>query len=206
MTDPYGGGIVKQLDAPEGNITGVSNYSPEVTKIQLEFFRKLLPNLQTLGFINNSGEVNSTILLEKIKVIAKELGIKIKEATAQNTNEAVFITRSILNGVDAIFIDNDNTALGAIKGIVDVSMKSKKPVFCSDIDTVNLGVLASVGPNQYKLGEQAAEMVLKILQNKEKIRNLPVKFASNNVYLVNKKSAETLGIKVPTDEFIEVVE
>ena len=48
-----------------------------------------------------------------------------------------FAVKSLLSaGVDAIFIDNDNTALGAIKGIVNSAMKSKVPVFCSDTDTI----------------------------------------------------------------------
>ena len=205
VTDPVNSGIIKDLNNPTGNITGVSNFSPDMIHKQLEFFKKLIPNLKRIAVIYNSGESNSIFLIEQIKDAAKQFDIVIKEGIAQNTNDAVFVAKSLLHNVDAIFVNNDNTALGAIKGIVDVAMKSYIPVFCSDIDTVKLGVLAAVGPDQYKLGENAGQIVVDIVKNKQNIHNTPVQYVKEYSYLMNTDSAKNLGIEVPNDPKIKII-
>lgn len=197
VTDPLGSGVIKNLEKPEGNVTGVSNFSPDITAKQFEFYKKLLPNLKKVGLIYNSGESNSVALLEKIKFEAEKHNISIKEVVIQNTNDAILATKSLLGNVDVILIDNDNTALAAIKGIVDIASKSNTPVFCSDIDTVALGVLAAVGPDQYKLGEKAGDFVVKVVKDGNAVAEIPVAFASDLEYLVNKEIAEKLQITIP---------
>lgn len=197
VTDPLGSGIIKDLKQPEGNITGMSNFAPDITSKQFDFYKKLLPNLKTIGVIYNSGESNSVTLIEKIKSEASKHGIEIKELVAQTTNDAVFGVKSLVGSVDAILVDNDNTALGAIKGIVDAASKANLPVLCSDVDTIELGVLAAVGPDQYKLGERAGEMVVEIVHDKVDVSELPVMFATDIQYVVNKKVADQLQITIP---------
>ncbi len=197
VTDPLGSGIIKDLNNPGGNVTGMSNFAPDITAKQFEFYKKLLPNLKTIGVIYNSGENNSVILLEKIKSEAKKYSIEIKEVVIQNTNDAIFGVKSIIGSVDAILIDNDNTALGAIKGIVDVALRANLPVLCSDIDTIESGVLGAVGPDQYKLGERGGEMVVEIVRDKVEIGELPVMFATDVKYVVNEKTAQKLQIAIP---------
>jgi putative ABC transport system substrate-binding protein len=198
VTDPVGSGIVIKLDKPEGNITGISNFTPDLTSKQFEFYKILLPNMKNLGVIYNSGESNSVFLIEKIKAVANKHNIAIKELAVHTTNDAVFGVKSLIGGVDAILIDNDNTALGAIKGIVDVALKANIPVLCSDVDTISLGVLAVIGPDQYKLGEHAGEMVVNIVHDKIPISDLPVMFASDIQYIVNKNTADKLQVAIPS--------
>jgi putative ABC transport system substrate-binding protein len=197
VTDPIASGIVKNLDRPEANVTGVSNFAPDITAKQFEFYKKLLPNIRKIGLIYNSGESNSIAIVEKIKIEAKKNNIDIKEVVIQNTNDAILAVKSIISSVDALLVDNDNTALSAIKGIVDIAAKSNVPVFCSDTDTVALGVLAAVGPNQYKLGEKAGELLVKIVNDGAAVAEIPVAFASDLEYLVNKEVAEKLQIIIP---------
>lgn len=200
VTSPQDSGIL------QNNVTGVSNFSHEMTTKQLEFFQKLLPNLKTIGIIYNSGESNSVTSLQRIKSETARLNIQIKEIVAQNTNEAVFAVKPLIGSVDAIFIDNDNTALAAIKGIVDTAMKAKIPVFCSDVDTVKLGVFAAVGPNQYDIGVKAAEMALKILHDKKTPNEIPVIDATSvkYEYVVNETSAQNLNISLPSNSGIRI--
>ncbi len=205
VTDPVDSGIIANITSPEKNVTGVSNSEPNITYKQLSFFKKLMPNLKTMGIIYNAGESNSAGLVEKVKEEAKKFNLSIKEAIAQNTNDAVFVAKSMLHDVDAIFINNDNTALGAIKGIVDTAMKSSVPVFCSDIDTVELGVLAAVGPEQYKLGEKVGKMVIDVVKNKKEIKDIAVEYSTDELYLVNINSAKKLKVEIQHDESITLI-
>ncbi len=47
ITDPVGANLVKNLDKPGGNITGVSDRNP--AKQQLELIKKLTPDVKTIG-------------------------------------------------------------------------------------------------------------------------------------------------------------
>ena len=205
VTNPLSSGIVENLDAPTSNVTGVSNLSPAITLKQIAFIKRILPNVRKIGVIYNSSESNSIVLIEKIKKVAGDYSIEIKEGIAQNTNDAVFATKALLNDVDAIFIDNDNTALGAIRGIIDVAMKSNVPVFSSDIDTVKLGVLGAVGPDQYAIGEQVGKMVLDVLQNHKEISLIPVTFPDQDLYVMNGTTAAKLQIPVINDDNVKII-
>lgn len=195
VTDPSG--IVKNLDHPQGNITGVSNFDPNITEKQFIFYKELLPHMKNLAVIYNSGESNSVFLVEQIKNIASKYNITIKEVVIQSTNDAILGIKSIIDSVDAILIDNDNTGLSAIKVIVDVASKFNKPVLSSDLDTVELGVLSAIGPDQYKLGRSAGDIVVKIINDKTALSQIPVIFANDIKYIVNKKVADTLQVIIP---------
>jgi putative ABC transport system substrate-binding protein len=199
VTDPVGSGIIVNLNAPEANLTGTSNFTPNITSIQLKFFKKLIPQLETIGIIYNPSETNSVKLVDDVKAKALEFNMKVKAVPIQDTNEAILTTRTILDKIEAIFINNDNTALGALKGIVDIAMKYKIPVFCSDMDTIPLGVLAAVGPNQFKLGQIAGKQAIEIVLHKKSVSGIPVKYAEDNEFVVNAETAAKLGIKLTID-------
>src|SRR3990167_10566919 len=60
VTDPLGAKLVSNLKAPDGHVTGVSNFIP--IEPQFKLFKKLVPNLRTIGVIYNPGEANSVAL------------------------------------------------------------------------------------------------------------------------------------------------
>jgi putative ABC transport system substrate-binding protein len=197
VTDPLLSGLVESLEKPGSNVTGVSNFNPNLIEDSLSFFKKILPNLKTLGIIYNPGESNSVILLEKTQEAAKALGIDIKTLPAQDTNEAVFAARNFAQSLDAIFINNDNTALAAIRGIVEAVHKI--PVFSSDLDTLDKGVLAVFGPDQYEIGQQVGKISLSLMNKKTFPQSTPVVFPDKNQLMINKEKAQELGIVIEAD-------
>ena len=61
VSDPVGAQLVKSMDKPGGNITGLSDMSPVAEHVAL--IKEILPNVKKLGFLYNSGEANSVSLL-----------------------------------------------------------------------------------------------------------------------------------------------
>jgi putative ABC transport system substrate-binding protein len=195
ITDPIGAGLAEN---PE-NITGVSNFVD--LEPQLELFKKIQPNLKTLGVIYNPGELNSISLNKKLEEVCPKFGIKLVLQSASKTSDVPQATTKLINKVDAIFITNDNTALSALQNIINIANKEQKPVYVSDTDSIELGALAALGPNQYKIGIQTGEIISKIL-NGEKISNIKIQFPSKTELYLNEKAAKTLDIKIP-DEIIQ---
>lgn len=163
VTDPLSAKLLTNLKAPEGHITGVSNFVD--VGPQLSLFKKLRPQLKTLGIVYNPGEANSVALLKMTELAAKEFNLALVTATASKTSEVLAASQSLCGKVDGIFINNDNTALSAFKSVVKASQSCDIPAFVSDVDLMDQGALAALGPNQVALGQQTARMVDRIIKN-----------------------------------------
>lgn len=194
VTDPLGSKLVPELTNPKGMVTGVSNFiEPEP---QLAFFKEILPKLKTLGIIYNPGEANSVALIAKMQQAAKTQHLELILAPANNTTEIPQAAQSLAHKVQAIFINNDNTALSAFDSIVKISNQASIPVFCSDTDMIKHGALAALGPNQYEIGKQTGKILLQIL-NGEKPANISVQFPLKLEKKINKNQAKKLHILIP---------
>ena len=195
VTDPISAGLVKNLQETKTNFTGVSNMISIAP--QLKLIKDILPNAKKLGIIYNSMEINSLEVLRKIKQLAARFDLEIVESVIASSNDVVMATQALANKeVDAIFVSNDNTALSAIKGITKISAKFCIPVFCSDVDTINSGVLAALGPDQYNIGIQTGKIIEKILIDGKMPSQIPVVFPEALEFRINMKVAQKLRIAI----------
>lgn len=191
ITDPLSAKLVESWENPGENISGISNFVP--VRPRFEFFRTLLPRLNSLGIVYNPGDANSLALLQEMEETAKEMGIELKTATASKTSEVFSAAQNLASKVDALFINNDNTALAAFDSVVRAGNMAQKPVFVSDLDVLEQGALASLGPDQYELGLQTAQMITRILKNPSQPLP-PVESAQKIESKVNDDQAKKLKI------------
>ncbi len=173
VTDPLAANLVKSLDRPGKNISGVSNFVP--LEPQLELFKKLQPSLKHIGVIYNNSELNSRSIVKKLEILCPKMGLELTEQSIANTASAAQASAKIASEVDAIFISNDNTALAALHTIVASANKVGIPVYVSDTDAVKLGAKAALGPDQYEVGLQTARMIARVLEG-EDINQIKVEF------------------------------
>lgn len=202
VTDPLSAGLVQTLEVPGQNVTGVSNRVDSVA--QFKVFKSIYPTLKTIGVIYNPGESNSVSLLESMINAAKKIDLVIKVAPANNTGEVQAAAKNIIDNVDIIFINNDNTALSALPSIIKVADDAKKPVFSSDIENIGQGVLAAVGPEQSKLGAQAAKMAVQAINNHGKVSDMPVEFPKVMSVVMDPDKAKLFGDKIVLKSNFEI--
>lgn len=165
VTDPLSAKLVSNLKAPQGQVTGVSNFV--TVSSQFAFFKKHFPNLKMLGVVYNPGEANSVSLIQAMEKTAKEFGLNLIKAASSKTSEVLAASRSLCGKVDAIFVNNDNTALSAFKSVVKATHECGIPAFVSDVDLFDQGAFAALGPDQVDLGRQTARMADFVLKNPE---------------------------------------
>lgn len=194
VTDPIQAKLLSNLNAPPNYITGVSNYVDVAQSLKI--IKGFLPKLSKLGVIYNPGEINSVILLEKLKQKAEDVGIEIQSVPAHSALEVANATKRLVNSVDAIFINNDNTSLSAFDAITKIANQHHVPVFVSDIDLTKQGAFVGMGPDQYQLGKQTGKMVYRILKG-EKPNQLPVLFPEKIEIYVNVNTEKKMGIVIP---------
>ncbi len=193
VTDPIAAGLVENMDAPEGNITGTSDDIP-VEKI-FDLASELTPDVKSFGLIYNAGEDNSVSVMEKTKAYLDSKGLTYTEATVASTGDVQTAAQSLLSSCDAMFVPIDNTVASAMSVLANEAINAKKPVYTAADSLVNDGGLATVGVNYTNLGTQTADMALKILTGTP-VSEVPVEVLKDNAIVVNTETAEAIGVDV----------
>lgn len=206
VTDPVEAGLVKSLKKPETNVTGTTDMNP--VREQLELLKEILPESKNVGVIYNAAEPNSVIQVNIAKEAAEKLGLKILEATVANASEVYQAVQTLAGKVDAIYTPTDNTVASAISAIVKVANDENIPIIGAERGHVDGGALATLGIDYYLLGKQTGLVAAKVL-NGEDPAGIPIEGSKDLKLIINKKSAEILGLVIPeqvlsrADEVIE---
>ncbi|MBY5464482.1 ABC transporter permease [Rhizobium leguminosarum] len=194
VSDPLGAQLVKNMDKPGGNVTGLSDMSPVAEHIVL--IKEILPDVKTIGYLYNSGEANSVSLLAVLKAEAEKAGLKVVESAATKSAEVQGAARALVGRADAIYIPTDNTIISALEGAVAVAEESKLPLFTADTDSVSRGSIAALGFNYYDVGKQTGDIVVRVLKG-ENPGDIAVKTAAGSDLVVNKAAAKKMGVTLP---------
>jgi len=194
ITDPVAAGLVKDLNMPGGNITGVSDLLP--VPEHMGMVKTFLPELKNLGVLYNAGEANSKVLVEEVTRVGKEMGFEVTGATVAKTGDVFQAAKSLVGKVDAIFIPTDNTVVSGLEAVVKVCDESDLPLFCADVDSVARGAVAAMGFDYYAHGRQTGAMAKRIFEGADPATT-PVETQEELSLHINAKSAAAMNVTVP---------
>lgn len=181
------------------NITGVSNNIPAAEIVKLIF--NFQPDCETIGFLYTSSETNSVSTINAAKAYCDQEGIAYKEAAIANLSELQAAAESLIaDGVDALYTGNDNSIASAMATYTDVAYSAGIPIYCGADSMVADGGFATIGVNYVQLGEQVADMVLKIMDGAAPA-DLPYETLSNYAQYVNLQAAERFGADFPESAY-----
>ena len=195
VTDPVDADLVKSLDAPGANVTGTSDLAP--IDEQFTLLQEVVPGAKKVGIVYSSGEANSLVQVAAAKEAGKELGIEIVEKTVTTGTDIAAATEA-LGDVDAIYVPTDNMVVSGIGSLVQVAEERKIPVIAAEAGTVEGGAALTLGIDYTKLGYQAGEMALRILEGADPATT-PVEISKEFAYVVNEGAAERMGITIPEE-------
>lgn len=191
ITDPVAAKLVKSLEKPGENVTGITDKPP--FRRQFEFIQELLPKVQKIGVIYNPGEANAVAALEEIHRVAKDLGLEILESVAIRSSEVGMAARRLVGTVDAIFIPPDNTVVSGLDPVIQLGHQHHLPIFAADIMLVKRGTAPMVGFDYYETGRQAGQMLGRILKG-ESPEEISVESPEKLTLKINLEAAEKMGI------------
>lgn len=197
VTDPVAAGLVDDLEAPGANVTGTSDQLP--TDRQLQVIQQILPDVETVGIVYSSAEVNAQVQAEAAIEAGKELGIEVLTATITNSSEVQQAAESL--DVDAYFVVVDNTVVSAMESMVQVAEQRQRLLVTSDPDSVQRGAAAALATDYRAQGVQTAGMIARIIEGADPA-STPVEFAESLELSVNAAAAERMGVTLP-DEVLE---
>lgn len=194
VSDPLGAQLVKDMQKPGGNVTGLSDMSPVADHVAL--IKEITPNAKTIGFVYNSAEANSVSTLAALKAEAEKAGLEVVESVATKSAEVQGATRALVGRADVIYIPTDNTIVSAFEAAVGVAVEAKVPLYAGDTDSVARGAVAALGFNYFDVGKQTGEIVARVLKG-EAPGDIPVRVAAGTDLVINKSAAAKMGVELP---------
>lgn len=195
VSDPVFSGLIKNPQAPEANITGVTDeVSLENRKAMFEILKELKPDMKSVGVVFNTGESNSQVQIEDIEKVAAEFGIKVEKVGIASITDISQALESIAKKTDAMMLINDNMIASSMELIAKTTKGKGIITISGDSSHVDSGALISVGISYFDLGVQAADMAKSILVDRIPISKIPVQSSNNFIKKVNTQTLKALGL------------
>jgi putative ABC transport system substrate-binding protein len=195
--DPVGLGLVASLARPGGNITGLSQMSPDLTGKRLELLKEILPKVTRVAFIRDPDNAGMTLRFKEAEVAAPALGITLQSLDVRSPNDLSTAFAAATNEhADALMITAPIAARYE-KQIADFAEKKRLPWTCDRMESVEqAGCLMAYGPSYSDLHRRAATYVDKILKG-AKPADLPVEQPTKFELGINLKTAKQIGLTIP---------
>ena len=208
-TDPVGNGFVASLARPGGNTTGLAGSSDDSAPKQLELLTTVMPRLSRVAILTNPHNPNSAAVIKSAQSAAEKVGLVVVPVEARSLEEiedafAAIAKQSIaavVVGLDAeFFVHRQQLARLAL----DNRLASMFPVR----DYAAAGGLMSYGESLQDFYHRAASFVDKIFKG-AKPSDLPIEQPTRFKLVINRKTADALGLTIPPQLYIfadEVIE
>lgn len=193
VTDPVKAEIVDDWEKPGGNITGTSDMATTLSE-QLQMFKKIDPNIKTIGILYNTSESNSEAQIEEVEALAPEEGLEIVTVGVSSVNELPQAIDSILSKVDALYNVSDNLVASSVELVTSKLVEKNMISVSAEESQVAGGILITNGLSYYELGKETAQMAKEILVDGKDPSSIAVKKADKTVTTVNMKTLKALGL------------
>jgi putative tryptophan/tyrosine transport system substrate-binding protein len=196
--DPVGGGFVASLARPGGNITGLSQLSPELSGKRLEILKEVVPKLSRVAIFGTSTSPGNAQVLKEIDAAVGAFALTAQYLDVLTAKDIEQAFRAAVKGrADAALVLVSGSVSGPHrKEIADLAVKSRLPVMHERAEDVEAGGLMSYGVHLTDLDRRAAIYVDKILKG-AKPADLPVEQPTKFEFVINLKAAKQIDLTIP---------
>ena len=206
--DPVKAGLVASLNRPGGNITGISSFNTELGSKGLELLHELVPNIVDIAWLANPEDPFSAPPSD------------LQDAARKLSRQLIVLNASTPEEIDTMFARLRQQHVGALvvasnpffttrgQQIAALAAHDGIPTLYFNREFVAAGGLMSYGNDVTDQYRRAGLYVGRILKG-EKPADLPVDLSTKFEFVINLKTAKTLGLNVPAtllataDEVIE---
>ena len=195
--DPVASGFVTSLAHPGGNITGLSNLSPELSGKRLELLQEIVPKLSRVSVIGSSFEPNNTKILNETELAATALRVQIQYIDVLNAKDLETAFGAAKHQqADGVVLLGGVIFNSHRKQITELAVKHRLAATYTRPEYVQDGGLMTYGPNITDLFRRAAIYVDKILKG-AKPADLAVEQPIKFELIVNLRAAKQINLTVP---------
>jgi putative ABC transport system substrate-binding protein len=210
LGDPVGTGLVDSLAQPSGNITGLSLMVPEASAKRLALLKEAVPGISRVLVLLYLADPIAPLQAKALRDTAASLGVtlQIRDVRTGDDLPAAFEAgakeraEGLLTGAESLFVVYSGR-------IAELAARYRLPaIYPFSAQVVEAGGLMAYDTNFADLYRRAATYVDRILKG-AKPSDLPVQQPTKFQFIVNLKTAKTLGLTIPdkllvlADEIIE---
>jgi putative ABC transport system substrate-binding protein len=207
--DPITAGLVVSFNRPGGNVTGVYLLISELDPKKLGLLRELVPNASVIAVLLNPRSADIRARSAGVQEAARTVGqhIRILHASTERELETAFASLAELRA-GALVVSSDPFFNSRRDQIVALAARYAIPAIYEGREYALAGGLISYGTSLAEGYRQVGLYAGRILKG-EKPADLPVVQPTKFEYVINLKTAKTLGLTVPSsmqflaDEVIE---
>ncbi len=209
INDPVAAGFASSLAHPGGNVTGASGGIGHGLFVKrLELLRSVSPSLKRVGVLL-SDDPNHAVVLSVLEAHGREVGVSVISAKGQTEQDLRQAIASLARqGATALIVLGGHLQSTLRRPIAAAAQAARLPAISNNRSYVLDGLLLSYGPSGQQQYQLAARYVDKIARG-AKPGDLPIEQPTTFELLVNRKTAEALGIKLKQDLLLradEVIE
>jgi putative tryptophan/tyrosine transport system substrate-binding protein len=207
--DPIGAGIIKSLNRPGANITGLTSLTAEISSKRLQILEELAPGTRMIAVIVSPDYPFTAVALPQLRSAADARGLRLEECEVRTADELTTkLKAAVKSGATGLTLLETPILLGLRRQIAEVAAKLRLYAIYTSRDFVDAGGLMSYAADRQQQYRRAAELVAKILEG-EKPADIPVEQPTKFDLIINLKTARMLAIDIPlkllatADEVIE---
>ena len=192
--DPVGYGLVASLAKPAGNITGLSIVTTDLAAKRLQILKEVFPKIARMALFTSGAEAPQFTEVDRA---AKALGMQVLAVQLERRDDF----KQVATRLKEWRADSLNLLEGTInfinrKLLGEFAATMRLPAVSGTKEYAEAGALISYGANQQANFFRAATYVDKILKG-AKPGDLPVEQPATFEMVINMKTANALGIKIP---------
>jgi len=207
VTDPVAIGLVANLARPGGNLTGVSNMSPELGVKRLELLKALVPHLAHVAILGDPSSPSHAPQWRDMQRAARSIGVQVRswEVREPQPEFARTFAGIITSHADALITLSQPLLDVHAEQIVAFTATQRLPAIFNRRKFVEAGGLMSYGANVADLYRHAAAFVDKILKGAQP-SELPVEQPVKFDLVISLKAAKALGLTVSSTLLLQATE
>jgi putative tryptophan/tyrosine transport system substrate-binding protein len=198
-TDPVKIGLVASFARPGGNATGINYFALEVLAKRLALLHALVPKATRVAIlVNPANGPSANVTLRGVGDAARSIGLRTRALRASTSDEidATFASFADERADDVLFVSPDGFFQSRGEQLVALAARDRVPAAYPDRVTVQAGGLMSYGADGVDMYRHVGVYTGYILKG-AKPADLPVQQSAKFDFVINRTTAETLGLEIP---------
>ena len=208
-SDPIEDRLVASLSQPGGNVTGLTTMNVQLDPKRLDLLREFVPRAHKVALLINSSNSNTAKRQKVLEAAARALALEIQflDANTPVGLDDAFAKFGRL-GAGALLIHPDPFFNTRVEQLGALTLRHAVPTIYQYREFVAAGGLVSYHGDLAEAYRQAGVYTGRILKG-EKPADLPVQQSTKFELIINRKTANALGLTIPlallarADEVIE---
>ena len=197
VADPVGSGLVDSLARPGGNATGFVLFDYALTAKWLELLKQIAPTVTRVAVLRDPGLTAGIGQFAVIEYVAPSVGIEVSAINLRDARQIEQdITKFATSPNSGLILTGSALSLVHRDLIIALAAQHKLPAVYHRRYLAAGGGLMSYGPDVDEQSRGAAQYVDRILKG-EKPADLPVQAPTKYELVINRKTAQALGLTVP---------